>query len=195
MIGPVGDFYCIKPPSISCRTLGLSWSSKLIAPVHAESLRDAGVTAFVTVDSKPVLRRAVECIAYYFRREFDYSFVQYAAVEADGETRSRAFLWADPQVRKDGGITVFGACCFRWREWTGAPPCYSLDFVWLHPFRRRQGTLAKAWPGFRQVFGDEFHVQDPVSPEMLYFLRRQNHRPMGHDIDVLRVHSHREILG
>lgn len=194
MIGPAGGFYLIKPPSVSCRTLDLSWS-KHIEPAHAEFLRGVGLTAFVTAASKPVLRRAVECMAYYFRREFGYTFVQYCAVEPDDETKSRAFLWADPLARKDGKITVFGACCFRWREWEDAPPGYSLDFVWIHPSRRRQGTLAKAWPGLRRLFGDEFHIQDPISPEMLHFLLRQHHRPLGRDLDALRVHSHRAILG
>ena len=70
----------------------------------------------------------------------------------------------------EGHVDVVGACCFREREWIDAK-AWALQWVWLHPYARRQGVLASAWPHFRRRYGD-FHVEGPLSPAMKGFLAR-----------------------
>jgi hypothetical protein len=114
-----------------------------------------------------------------FEREFEYSFIQYRATEPEDQTLHRAYVWTDPATLKDDKETVIGACCFRWREWSDAPPGYSLDFVWLHPYQRAKGMLEKAWPYFQKRFEQQFFVQDPLSKGIARFLRKQGHEPRG----------------
>lgn len=119
----------------------------------------------VRPDSPRSLRKAVERIAYYFRREFNYDFVQYAA--EDDDPHSHAFLWVAPYnlFPEETG----GACCFRWREWEDAEPCWGLQWIWLHPYLRRKGLLAQAWPYYQERFGN-FFSEPPLSPAMTAFL-------------------------
>jgi hypothetical protein len=133
--------------------------------------------AAIVDETSPVgLRRAVEWIAHYFRREFGYDFVQYSVDERDedpgerDDSRDRAFLWANPTTLDGRGtVEAVGACCFRWRDYEDAPPGFALQWVWLHPYCRDRGTLTTAWPDFRERFGD-FIVETPLSRAMASFL-------------------------
>ena len=110
--------------------------------------------------------KRVERLAQYFRREFRYDFVQWSAT--NDEPSARAFVWVVDHWPHPVG---FGACCFRWREWTDAPHGWALQWIWLHPYERGKGHLTRVWPYFRETFGD-FHVERPLSSAMRAFLER-----------------------
>lgn len=122
----------------------------------------------VTNRSPRPLRQAVYQYAKYFRREFDYDFVQYAVQD---EESARAFLLVgDIGVDHRGPVRfIDGALCFRWREWRDADPGWALQWVWLHPYARNRGRLTRAWPQFKAAFGS-FHVEGPLSRAMTGFL-------------------------
>lgn len=120
-------------------------------------------------------RDAVERLAYYFRREFGYDFVQYNADEGPGDERypAVAFLWASMRNSFDDRDVAVGATCFRWREWKDTPAGWAMQWIWLHPYVRRKGLLSAAWPALREAFGD-FDVEPPLSPAMRMFLAKVN---------------------
>lgn len=122
----------------------------------------------VTPSSPLKLRKAVERIAYYFRREGGFDFVQYSATEDD--QRRQAYLWLPKRWIKYPRPVV-GACCFRWREYTQEEPAWALQWIWLHPYQRGQGLLMDAWPYFKQEYGD-FSVEPPLSGAMEGFLKK-----------------------
>lgn len=139
--------------------------------------RDAEAIAFdfigqqvevVTMRSPLPYRRAVYELAVCFRREFEYDFVQYGYEGKEDDPDARAFLWIEPI-----DDIAIGGCCFRWRDWSDAPPGWALQWIWLHPYRRGHGLLTKAWPIFKKHFG-EFVVERPLSYGMQSFLRSVN---------------------
>lgn len=162
-----GDRYQIKLPIVRDIRLDESWD---IEPMY-----QGGTSAVVTPDSTPVLRNAVEHLAWYFKREFRYDFVQYDAADKteDGHV---AFLWADRETAAYGKAIVFGACCFRYREWTNVPAGYALQWIWLHPYKRTEGYLTRAWPYFQARFPG-FLPEPPFSRAMDSFLRKMNCHP------------------
>ena len=112
-------------------------------------------------------REHVETFARYFLRERGQGALQFEAAETPssvGYVRYEAHLFHD-----EGRYC--GACCFRWRDWADAPPSWSLDWIWLHPYRRQRGLLTRAWPKFKERYGD-FHLAQPLSAAMRAFLRK-----------------------
>ncbi len=122
----------------------------------------------ITGDSPKTAREATETLAYYFRREFGYDFVQYSAQE-DADPRDRVFLWTVNRYSYHAGI---GAACFRWREYDNAAPRLSLAWVWIHPYLRRHGILTGHWDYFRALYGD-FLVEPPLSHPMKAFINKR----------------------
>jgi hypothetical protein len=111
-------------------------------------------------------QECVEVVAHYFKREFRYDFVQYAAGDYDKSSlTAKAYVWVHDQ-----GFVV-GATCFRWRDYTDAPSAYAMQWVWLHPYVRRNGYLTEAWPFFRARF-DDFVCERPLSSAMSGFLAK-----------------------
>lgn len=104
------------------------------------------------------LRKAVYQCALYFRREFNYDFVQFGVQDTSDYC---AFLFIDKHLYEP---TVVGACCF-----IRVPSGWHLDWVWMHPYQRGKGRLSEAWPYFRKWFGD-FTLEHPLSPAMQAFL-------------------------
>lgn len=138
----------------------------------------------VLPNSPKSLRQPVEKMAYHFKREMNYSFVQFEASEMP-DTRGyvpwEAYLFHERVYEKESDThniraRCFGACCFRWREWEDAPAGWSLDWVWLHPYFRQRQHFTKAWRQFEQEYGS-FHLATPVSPSMQAFLGKV--RPQG----------------
>jgi hypothetical protein len=124
----------------------------------------------VTKRSPIRFRRAVWQMARFFQREGRYDFVGYGYEGKDPDATAHGCLWFDPR----GGAercAVIGAACFRWMEWDDAPAGWLLCWVWLHPYQRGRGHLARAWPFFRVRFAG-FEVDPPFSPAMVGFLRR-----------------------
>jgi len=124
----------------------------------------------LTKKSRLIVREAVEVIAHYFRREFEYDFAGYHARE---QTRLRdwIFLLVDEHW---GESYAVGAVVFRWREYTDAPAQLVLSWVWIHPFLRRKGILTAYWERFRKLYGN-FPVEGPLSKAMEAFLEKMGH--------------------
>ena len=104
--------------------------------------------------------------------------MQYCASEVKNEPKTVAFLWTDEMTLKEDRIVVFGACFFRWRQYPDIGDRYTMQFIWLHPYKRREGHLEKAWPFFETCFG-EFIPQLPLSDSMKNFLvKKTNHNDL-----------------
>ena len=61
-----------------------------------------------------------------------YDFPQYIASDArhSKDSEVRAYLWADGMALDERGrVPVFGAVCFRWREWEDAEPSWAAQWV------------------------------------------------------------------
>jgi len=123
-------------------------------------------------------RNVVEKLAYYFRREFGYGFPQYSADDPAGAV---AYLFLDPmRAGKPAGrhtLTVpIGAACFRKRRYTNLDKeVWVLDWVWLHPYQRNKQVLSENWEFFVKKFGNDFHVERPLSKSMEAFLTKKGH--------------------
>jgi hypothetical protein len=127
----------------------------------------------VTVRSSRARRRAVYRLADCCRREMGYA-LQYGYEGEEDDEDHVAFLWVHPEAVGMGWefrVPCVGACCFRLREEVGM----ALQWVWLHPYFRRQGLLSEEWPEFVREFGD-FAVEGPVSEAMRAFLAKHDHK-------------------
>jgi hypothetical protein len=125
----------------------------------------------VTIKSPKSYRQAVYRIADFFRREFQYDFVQYGVDGEENDPNHVAFLWVHREgekVSEEFKVPCIGACCFRLRE-----SDYALQWAWIHPYRRRQGLLESALPELKEEFG-EFYVEPPLSKAMKAFLKKHN---------------------
>src|SRR5262249_3080220 len=144
------DRYQIRLPYLSERLLQANCSEEICAGSTSTLVCD--IDLIVTIKSWQPLRRAVEQLARYFRREFSYDFCQYNAQECD--PLHRAYLWCshcDTQYRSGTSFyPVIGACCFRYRHDVeplppGIPPdYYALQWIWFHPYERNRGHLSRA---------------------------------------------------
>lgn len=115
------------------------------------------------------LRKEVARLAYYFRREFHYDFVQFE--EAD-ETPYTAYLFAN-ETRRYPRVWA-GGCCFRTRSYEDLErPFEALQWAWIHPYCRSRGILKESWATLRANHGD-FFAEPPVSPAMRAFLLKHN---------------------
>lgn len=155
--------------------------------VHLLMRNGTGLYEVHNTSAVPI-RRAVATLARYFRREFEYDFVQYQEQNEDGPDKCIAWLFVDRRGM-EGDVAV-GACCFRWREWTDRAPCWALQWIWFHPFARGKGTLSQAWPYFVRRFAP-FIVEGPFSRAMEGFMvalgidpdRAEVQRQCGSDVD------------
>jgi hypothetical protein len=136
----------IRMPKVPTAVVGKALTRERTAPLHRETQVDIphGLVP-IRVVAPIALRKAVYSCALFFRREFGYDFVQYAIREDDWH--SRAFLWiSDPDYTNKHN--VWGACCFRWREYKDADPLWAMQWVWLHPYARNHGLVTRTWSYF-----------------------------------------------
>jgi hypothetical protein len=119
-------------------------------------------------------RRYVEKMARYFMRELDLDHVQFCAREYEASEEDPYSAWlfvAESSNVLPPGTRIFGACCFRRRDFTDCQSPWSLEWVWLHPYFRNHGCLTQVWPIFRNRFGG-FEVEGPYSKAMAAFLKK-----------------------
>lgn len=125
----------------------------------------------VTIDSPLRHRRAVYRLADCRRRELGCA-LQYGFDGDEDDPDHVAFLWVHPEgVGRSWEFRVpcVGAACFRLRD-----EAWALQWVWLHPYFRRQELLSDAWPAFVREFG-AFAVEGPLSDAMRAFLTKHAH--------------------
>lgn len=126
---------------------------------------EAGLAGQITPKSPLKFRKAVQEMAYYFKREMKFDFVQFAT--GDKQDPYIVYVWNDPSVHYGNYATpLIGAACFRPRG-----DICGLQWVWIHPYHRRQKLLTKAWPFFQEMHGG-FDVEGPYSQAMLGFLKK-----------------------
>lgn len=139
---------------------------------------DESTPQLVTIDSPLEQRQAVHRIAHFFRREGGYDFVQYESDTRYEQEDCIAYLFLEhigsgESRRRKGIETVcypcIGAACFRYRNYQDVRPGYALQWVWIHPYRRRHGLLKAAWPTFKREVGT-FMIESPLSDDMCRFL-------------------------
>jgi hypothetical protein len=172
---PAGNRYEIKLPLLAANGLCLTPGGE---PQHTAD-RSLPHDVIVVVPRSPVAhRRAVERLGIYLKREQHFDFPPYDAEEAvhySDQAQDVAFLWTTHRhadLKKDEWVhPAIGACGFRWRKWSDAPEGWALAWVWFHPYERRQGHLTRAWPYFRERFGD-FLAEPPLSAAMKSFVRK-----------------------
>ena len=127
--------------------------------------------------------KAVEEMAYYFKRELKFEFPTFTAGERFKPElqRDRVLVFYRTEILdhkptlqnpKDftNAYTFFGAIGVRWKKSENAPASWSLPWVWFHPYERRQGHLTKAWPFLLKMFPNPY-IEPPVSPAMSAFLK------------------------
>jgi hypothetical protein len=158
------DHYAIRLPRFPDYAATADMNYMLEIP----GIREAGIEAVVGAKSRRSTRAAVETLAYYFRREFGYDFVQYSADPRGEDARDRAFLWSSEHYYPAQAI---GAACFRWRKWSDAPEGLALAWIWFHPYERVRGHLTKAWPALIK-WAPGFIVETSLSPGMEAFLEK-----------------------
>jgi hypothetical protein len=125
---------------------------------------------WVDVWSSPKLKKFVYKIAVYFRREFNYDFVQYSEDEEDLTHRAFLFLSRAGDKYYDKDIyRILGGGCFRQRKYQDFPESYAFQWIWIHPYMRRKGMLTKAFDEFINQF-EQFRVESPYSVEIKSFL-------------------------
>ncbi len=145
-------------------------------------ISDSDLELIEVTDSSPTgHRKAVEQFAYYFRREMHFGFVQYSADEPSGGCYEPfiptvAYLFTHTgflHYNKSGKSTLkaVGACCFRKREREKWLEKWELNWVWVHPYKRRQGILGGHWDVFKREFG-EFTLCPPLSDGMKRFMEK-----------------------
>ena len=123
----------------------------------------------VVRNSPILLRKEVEHLAYYFRGEFRYDFVQFGA---NDDTEYTAYLFANER-RRHPRVWV-GACCFRTRNPKDIGfPFQALQWIWIHPYFRSRGLLTTHWPTLKKNHGD-FYTEPPISSGMCGFLLKCN---------------------
>ena len=100
----------------------------------------------VTDSSPKELRRAVYTFATYFRREFNYDFIQYGM----NNYGSDAYLFINRDDDLNGNQEAIGSACFRLRKTRHdddiLKPRWWLDWVWFHPYFRSKGNFSKFIP-------------------------------------------------
>jgi hypothetical protein len=135
--------------------------------------------SLVSGDSPHTIRRCVETLAYYFKREFHFDFPQFEASESPSDSRYVPYeVWlfheeALDQARDldDNPRRVIGAACFRQRP-HGSAKRWALQWIWFHPYERRRGHLSRSWSLFKSRYR-QFHVEGPLSDAMKRFLSKQ----------------------
>ena len=129
-------------------------------------------------------RNAVDEMALYFKHEMKCESLGYNPYERDPlfmDDRMLVFTDTYPEVNQPtkeppSGYTnrqfFTGVIAMRARKerWNSRPN-WTLDWVWFHPFARRRGHLARAWPFLLQMYPD-FKISKPVSIAMQAFLNK-----------------------
>ena len=89
----------------------------------------------VTPKSPTWMHLRLAWIATVLKRENGYDFIMWDASGDDGQ----GFILTDSDGRALGG------CAVRRREWSNAPACWVLQWIWVAPPYRRQGLLRNTW--------------------------------------------------
>ncbi len=145
--------------------------TSIVLPRFNEDELNNGVI-YVHSSSLKKYKEAIECFGLYWCRELDYS-PPYRT--EDHYENCEGFLFRNPH-----DLNVVGGGCFSKNQTVMKDKTQKLvwwlDWVWIHPFFRHKGYLSRAWPTFKNVYGN-FIVQRPYSKPMECFLKKVGHIP------------------
>lgn len=139
--------------------------------IDIDKTKMTGNCIFVHNKQHMSIHKAVEQLAYYFKREFKFDFVQYTAYEDVNNPKSDAYVWIDSNFSDTFAV---GAVNFRFLGDVNQPKKWSLEWVWLHPYYRNQGLLSGAWKAFQKKYGKDFLIEPPISKAMACFIKKMN---------------------
>jgi hypothetical protein len=114
-------------------------------------------------------KKCVEKLALYFKREEGYDFIQFCALPKNkDEDNYEAWLFHTISEQ------VIGSCVFRKiNDPIHTDIKWKLDWIWLHPYFRRNGILSGTWDKFMLRYGF-FYLEFPLSYAMHKFLLKQD---------------------
>ena len=128
--------------------------NKALAKRHAEF----GHYVPVTSQSPTWMNRRLHWISRVLHRENNYDFIMWPESGCDGQ----GFILTDSDGRALGG------CAAQWCEWSDAPACWVLQWIWIAPPYRRQGLLRDTWSMLTAKY-DGIIPDRPYSPEAARF--------------------------
>lgn len=180
------EYYTIRLPN-TVKTLAENYEVRFSARKFECGLLE------VTRRSPVRLKRYVEKIARYFMRESEYDFVQFCADEDEHESDEySAWLYiAQAGEAWLPGTMIFGATCFRLRNYADRKSPWGMQWVWLHPYFREHGVLSTVWPFFRERFGD-FFPEPPLSRAMSAFLKKMDTAKQRYAPNAFQRASHED---
>jgi len=132
-----------------------------------------GGAYYVSKEQPMSIFKAVEQLAKYFKREGDFSFLQYCANEQKTKGRTDAYIWIDKDWNDKFAV---GACAFSQMKDVGESGEWAMQWVWFHPYYRNKGLLSEAWPFFVEKYGKDFKTEPPLSKHMISLLKKLHHK-------------------
>jgi RimJ/RimL family protein N-acetyltransferase len=145
---------------------------KRVPDTPSERLQDHYKEGLILVNgnSRKPRKTQVLTFARYFKREFDYDFVQFSETEKGLDFE--AWLFFQHHIHVMEWEKPVGACCFRKRQHEdGLKEHWALSWIWIHPYYRGKGILKEYFPFFRKRYG-EFHPEPPLSRTMISFIEK-----------------------
>lgn len=125
---------------------------------------------FIDEGSKSSQKEALELMASYFKKEFNYDHLQYCKDDNNIDCIGVLFVEIARDQVKDFDHhphRVVGGACFR----NKGSETYKLDWIWFHPFARNRKKLKNHWEQLKTKFGD-FTITEPLSAHMAKFVEK-----------------------
>lgn len=142
--------YNIILPAISCEL--------------ARKQKALGEDVFLVIKPTQNLAIALAKVAKYFQREGGYDFCtlfNYGLMYLNPH-RERIVFFSEFFQDEDSKDFTFKYMIYGVARFIRDEDFWSLDWVWLHPYKRNKGILSQAWSSLQKEFGD-FTVIQPNS--------------------------------
>lgn len=98
-------------------------------------------------------------MALALQREEHYPFPQWGIDHAPPGRRNESDIHASLLIEDK---TAVGTAAFSYRQWTGPPSAWHMNFVLLTHSYRRKGVLSRRWPEWVKHYG-KFTFEFPIS--------------------------------
>lgn len=146
--------------------------TRLVMPVLAIEVEPSDAPLLVTADSPLAQREAVAAYGYAIKREMRYDC---ALADANPEYFGDQRAWLLPSRRiLTRSFTAAGVVSFIHDDRIG----WTLTWMYLHPYERGSGLVEQMWPYFVRAYGNDFRIDEPISPAAHALLNRIGH-PTG----------------
>ena len=155
------EFYSIILPTVTEKLKHDSWHKDW--DKHMEVIRKINKfpDILITKESSIVLKRAMYKLALYFKREFNYDYIQY---DIHSKNKYIGYMWTEEDV-------IIGGCLFWWAD---RDDCWRMNWAWFHPYVRNRKLLSESWNYFLERH-EKFDVDLPLSGNMKTFLIKKKY--------------------